>query len=476
MNHHPESVWPRTKKQQQQQQQQHSSTDAGIAANPGHALPPTTFFLRNERDMNEQKTTHDQDNDYGVQSLNETLEAAFSYKSPDASPSPDSAKKKKIGNSVHPKIAAAAQRIITSEERSSARSFSQAHPVPRPLTPSPTRRHARSESLTSLGRSFTPLRASHSSTPRSGSVKSLRLSDEEGSLIDDSTSQNLHLSSEEEDGPADDTLVDDAQSSIPQLVMPSISMPARRPFTERGKRIPKLKVMVVGSSGVGKTSLVKSIMQLCQDIVHVDPIVNAEPAPASTASTCDLFETHASTKSYPSWWSEVEQGRGLRRRKSMGESILERNICFIDTPGWTDDQEKADATIHAISQHIEHLLHRNMTIGELSDTDILAALSGGGGFQVDAVIYVFAPSKNRLPSGLLLDSFTDISQLPINQASRRLRLSVAYQRLQISYLLSGKQTRALLMISQKSSKQSELVSRLLVSRHFLSRRQTPKML
>jgi hypothetical protein len=367
--------------------------------------------LRSERDMQkaeEEKSSrqqdHDKDNNYGVESLNDTLEAAFAPKSPERSVSPSdtaSGKKRKIGNHVHPKIAAAAQRIISSEERPSSRKSSTPHPAQRALTPSPTRRRVRSESLTSLGRSFTPLRASDASTPRSPSVKSVRLSDEEGSIIDDTASQALHSSSEDDDVFADDTLIESTSptmpaSSIPQLVMPSISMPARRPFTERGKRVPRLRIMVAGPSGIGKTSLIKSIVQACDDIVHVDPIVALDST--STSRTDSVFETHASTRSYPSWWSdEIEQGRGLRRRKSMGDSILERNITFIDTPGWVmsgacDQENMADA-ISTIHENIEVSFRRNTLTGELSDSDLLGVLSGSGGFQVDVLLYMFHPSE-----------------------------------------------------------------------------------
>ncbi|KAI4716228.1 hypothetical protein E4T48_07596 [Aureobasidium sp. EXF-10727] len=401
-------AWPRTKKQ--------PCTDAGTAPIPGYAQPPTTFFLRRERDMEKaqaeqasQQHDQDKDHDYGVESLDETLEAAFASKAPALSSSPSetvSGKKRKIGNPVHPKIAAAAQRIISSEERPSSRTSSISSSAPRPLTPSPTRRHIRSESLTSLGRSFTPLRASDTSTPQSPSVKSVRLSDEEGSIIDDTASQALHSSSEDDDVFADETLVQSAsstvpQGSIPQLVMPSISMPARRPFTERGKRMPRLKIMVAGPSGIGKTSLIKSIVQLCDDIVHVDPIAAIDSSSTSTARADQILETHASTKSYPPWWSEIEQGRGLRRRKSMGDSILERNISFIDTPGWVmsgaSDQNMDDA-ISTIHENIEACLRRNALTGELSDTDLLGVLSGSGGFQVDVVLYMFHPRSHQISS------------------------------------------------------------------------------
>ncbi|KAI4754160.1 hypothetical protein E4T52_13703 [Aureobasidium sp. EXF-3400] len=405
---HSERVWPRTKKQ--------PCTDAGTAPTSGHAQPPITFFLRSERDIKKAEAEssshqqdHDRDNNYGVESLNETLEAAFAPKSPERSISPSnsaSGKKRKIGNPVHPKIAAAAQRIISSEERPSSRKQSISSPAQRPLTPSPTRRRVRSESLTSLGRSFTPLRASDASTPRSPSVKSVRLSDEEGSIIDDTASQALHSSSEDDDIFADDTLIESAsqtapQSSIPQLVMPSISMPARRPFTERGKRIPRLKIMVAGPSGTGKTSLIKSIVQVCEDVVHVDPIVAIDSSSTSTTRRDSIFETHASTKSYPPWWSdEIEQGRGLRRRKSMGDSILERNISFIDTPGWdmsgASDQENMANAISTIQENIETSFRRNALTGELSDTDLLSVLSGSGGFQVDVLLYMFHPTSHQI--------------------------------------------------------------------------------
>jgi hypothetical protein len=38
-------------------------------------------------------------------------------------------------------------------------------------------------------------------------------------------------------------------SSASQLVMPSIKMPSRRPFTEKGRNIGRLKVLIAGDSG-----------------------------------------------------------------------------------------------------------------------------------------------------------------------------------------------------------------------------------
>lgn len=51
-------------------------------------------------------------------------------------------------------------------------------------------------------------------------------------------------------------------------------------------------------------------------------------------TTTQITEIYASTKAYPSWWAEVDESKVLRRRKSMGDSVLERNLCFVDTPGY----------------------------------------------------------------------------------------------------------------------------------------------
>jgi hypothetical protein len=101
--------------------------------------------------------------------------------------------------------------------------------------------------------------------------------------------------------------------------------------------------------GIGKTSLIKAIVQTCEDIVHVDPLATAAVAiperrrssksksksrSSSSIATTEVTEIYASTRAYPSWWSDLEENRVLRRRKSLGDSVLERNLCFVDTPGY----------------------------------------------------------------------------------------------------------------------------------------------
>lgn len=98
-------------------------------------------------------------------------------------------------------------------------------------------------------------------------------------------------------------------------------------------------------------------MQICEHIVHVDPINPYVPAaiPAgataargaktksqpsqsksSSGSTDRVTEIYGSTKAYPDWWTDLndDPSRVQRRRKSLGDSVLDRNICFVDTPGF----------------------------------------------------------------------------------------------------------------------------------------------
>ncbi|KAB5558615.1 hypothetical protein GE09DRAFT_1120040 [Coniochaeta sp. 2T2.1] len=202
--------------------------------------------------------------------------------------------------------------------------------------------------------------------------------------------------------------------SAPQLIMPSIKMPSRQPFTETGKAMGRLKVLIAGDSGVGKTSLIKAIVQSCQHIVHVDPITslsesvslaprnaNASPPPrrgsrrqpsrSDIAGTSQITEVFASTKPYPEWWSELDDSRILKRRKSIEDAVLDRNICFVDTPGYSSAQTAME-TITRVVQYAESHLHR-LNSNTLADGDILNLVGGDGGVQVDVVFYMVS---NRL--------------------------------------------------------------------------------
>ncbi|KAI7705644.1 hypothetical protein KC353_g12749 [Hortaea werneckii] len=344
----------------------------------------------------------------GVESLADTISSAFgsedslsrtnsnsihagSKGNPQESPATN--RRRKAGNPVHPKIHAAGQRIISSEHPST-RASSAASPVSLRSSESPfgrrLRRGSAASSINLNSQPLTPLKMSPQpdsgipGTPRSGSPKSFRLSDEEGSIADDTGSQAIQSScGDEEDG----SVTDPSRSSgMPQLVMPSIAMPARRPFTERGKETGRLKVMVVGHNGVGKTTLIQSILRSCEDIVHADQPVNITPDDRSP-----IHETTASTKSFPRWWRDMESSRTSNRRRSVGEGLLQRNICFLDTPGLSDDVE-AQQVLRCFDQTILRTLH----LERLTDAELTSLLGGeGSSTLVDAVLWIFDPVAIR---------------------------------------------------------------------------------
>jgi len=84
------------------------------------------------------------------------------------------------------------------------------------------------------------------SSPKSTSTRSLRPS-EAGSMTGDTGSQAILSSGDEEAGPG---LSSQLTEGAPQLIMPSIKIPSRRPFTERGKRIGNFKILVAGGKGL----------------------------------------------------------------------------------------------------------------------------------------------------------------------------------------------------------------------------------
>lgn len=233
----PAPVKPRSRK---------SSMDhAATPSNNG----PTTFFMRSEHEMEQslsasqstQSIRRQRDSTYGVQSLADTLEAAFGAESTTAGKKAD--KRNNAGS--HAKHTARSG----SHSSSADSAKSSESPVALPLRKLKRKLSSRTTSspLTPLNvEAPSPLPTSAlPSTPTSVSLHSLKLSDE-GSVTDETGSQVITSSGEEED---DVETQQGASMSFPQLVMPSIQMPTRRPFTTKGKNMGKLKVLVAGQAG-----------------------------------------------------------------------------------------------------------------------------------------------------------------------------------------------------------------------------------
>lgn len=86
-------------------------------------------------------------------------------------------------------------------------------------------------------------------SPKSLSARSMPNS-EDYSTQDEVSSQVLETDDEEEEEEyGEDPTTSSAENSAPQLIMPSIHIPSRRPFTSRGESLGRLKIMLAGSQG-----------------------------------------------------------------------------------------------------------------------------------------------------------------------------------------------------------------------------------
>ncbi|KAM3434593.1 hypothetical protein NHJ13734_005936 [Beauveria thailandica] len=163
-------------------------------------------------------------------------------------------------------------------------------------------------------------------------------------------------------------------SHVPQFIMPNLHIPRRRPFTDVGRSLGKLRLLVLGSPGTGKTSIIRSISQCCEHIVHIDAV--------NTNFNGPVLEIHGSTRPYQ-WWRTQNPSETLRRRRSSTsvEEILDRNICFLDfTP---QGPARTPHAVDFLESALTPLLEKQM-----ADTDLVSLLSNGNEPIVHAVLYM----------------------------------------------------------------------------------------
>ena len=131
----------------------------------------------------------------------------------------------------------------SSRENTGVSPLDDATVSPSRLTPAGSSPHSLSASPRSLSLDSQAPLSSLPSTPKSISNRSFRPHDEEST--GDTESQAIASSEDDENK---SSIV--APESTPQLVMPSIKMPSRRPFTERGRAMGRFKMLIAGDSGV----------------------------------------------------------------------------------------------------------------------------------------------------------------------------------------------------------------------------------
>jgi hypothetical protein len=68
----------------------------------------------------------------------------------------------------------------------------------------------------------------------------------------------------------------------------------------------------------------------------------------------------------------------------MGDVVLERNICFVDTPG---SRSRDTGQLDAVIQYMNQQLFRATAAADCSNADFQNMMAGNGGSQVDAILY-----------------------------------------------------------------------------------------
>lgn len=202
---------------------------------------PTTFFLARDADDDLASSRHSispRESMYGVQSLEETISTAdgsFSAK-----------------HDVHYRDSGSAKDHDTSStRRTTLKPSDLLHHVDRTGISS----HGRPSPIVAPSRPLTPFGlvddpSSLPSSPKSTSTRSLKPLDDL-SVTDDISSQALVSSGEEDDETPEtpEKPRDGEADGSSQLIMPSIRMPSRRPFTDRGRSFGRFKIMVAGAKG-----------------------------------------------------------------------------------------------------------------------------------------------------------------------------------------------------------------------------------
>ena len=222
---------------------------AGLTSTAGltHNIP-TSFRMASEHDLEKSSTKASgpaSDSTFGVRSLQETIHEASPPTNTGKDEEEDSEDPEREHDGKRRSTIRPRPKIPT---RDSSRGSVEQAPVSTagssPCNPSQADHLApsMSHSFASLS-SRAPL-SSMPGSPKSFSNRSSRPSDEDS--MDEGGSQALASSEDDDVEPQSQSSI---QDSSPQLIMPSIKMPSRRPFTERGKRLGRLKVLIAGDSG-----------------------------------------------------------------------------------------------------------------------------------------------------------------------------------------------------------------------------------
>lgn len=239
-----------------------SSTD------PRNAVPSTFFLARADDDDDDDNEENEDDNtnhvhrmedsqasstfnspwdsSYGVQSLESTLDdAAVDIRDDGARVPADKEQHHHDDKSLSDRRRSTLK--VANIQSDNNNPSDPSAPAPQPLGqvqhPSPNPNNVVSLPMTPLTLGSPADPSSLPSSPKSTSTRSLKPFDD---ISNQGETEGEALNFGESTERLDSSELHD---SAPQLVMPSIKMPSRRPFTERGKNMGRFKILVAGAAG-----------------------------------------------------------------------------------------------------------------------------------------------------------------------------------------------------------------------------------
>ncbi|KAG5364542.1 hypothetical protein CKK34_3351 [Yarrowia sp. E02] len=205
-----------------------------------------------------------------------------------------------------------------------------------------------------------------------------------------------------------------AELRMPQFIMPTIPLTSRRPFTETGLRLGKLRVMVAGQKHSGKSALIRSFVQQCQDIVYVDaaaPLVT--PLPRSKAARTFhepvMWETQASTRPSPVFenMGSVSESSTLTATDNS-LSTLDFNVSFVEC-----SQQSGDWLDHATAYLEQQLQRTSHMVNPMSPNCSKIMMTSSGMDNVDVCLFLLSkpPDAEQLEQMRVLSSFVPLIPL-----------------------------------------------------------------
>lgn len=192
--------------------------------------------------------------------------------------------------------------------------------------------------------------------------------------------------------------------SSQKFVMPRVAMPARRPFTPEGLTIGKLKLLVAGDSGTGKTSFINALAATSDHVVYIDEASTPVPTTCSDSLHDNLdqrpehqnaiSELLASTRPMLAFQDPSASRRDSSTTATATSSsdlvALDRNICFVDTIGYGNFTNAVNC-IKPVLEYIECTFERTLDLVNPTSHDALGILASTGvlteGALVDVCLY-----------------------------------------------------------------------------------------